>query len=237
MKQNKKKSEQVQKTSIKQKKDNGKRTKKHQKKKPKQSENFLVQLKTTKGRKKIVKKVLATLKQKETVMLVVLFFLLLLFFINFGRHKVDGQSMAPTFETNDRIILAKYTEPSRYAIISFEATYEKNTSYVKRIIGMPGDRIIVNETKLYLLPRENEKNNNGNLNDSNPDGTITIDISEPVAKELSEYERIPENEYFVQGDNRLHSDDSRIFGLINKKQIEGVVVYRYYPFYKIGTVH
>ncbi|MHC5228829.1 signal peptidase I [Enterococcus sp. LJL99] len=234
MTQHKRKREHVQKSSVKQKKETTKRTKKGKKKKSKQKNNFFIQMKTAKGRKKIAKKVIATLKQKETLLLIALFFILLLFFINFGRDKVDGQSMAPTFETNDRIILAKHTEPSRYAIISFEATYEKDTSYVKRIIGLPGDRIGVNGTKLYLLPRENEKDN---LADERSDGTISIDVSELVAKELSEYERIPENMYFVQGDNRLHSDDSRVFGLINKKQIEGVVVYRYYPFSRIGTVH
>lgn len=237
MEQKKRRREEVKKASIKQNTGNLKRKKKSGKSKSKNNNNYFKQMKTTKGRKKIAEKVITTLKQKETVLLVVLFFILLLFFMNFGRHKVDGQSMAPTFETNDRIILTKNTKPSRYAIISFEATYEKNTSYVKRIIGMPGDRIDVSGTKLYLLPRENEKDNAGNLNEGNLDGTISIDISEPVAKELSEYERIPKNEYFVQGDNRVHSDDSRIFGLINKKQIEGVVVYRYYPFSKVGTIH
>ena len=214
------------------KKSNVKR-KKNEKRKLKKRKKCFQNIKTIEGRKKLI----TILKQKETIVLFVMFFILLLFFVNFGRHKVDGQSMEPTFHSNDRIILSKYAKPSRYAIITFEPTYEKGSSYVKRIIGMPGDKIMVNKTKLYILPRENEGEKKFDLTQGDLDGTIIVNLSEQVAKELKEYERIPENQFFVQGDNRLHSDDSRVFGLINKKQIEGVVVYRYYPFMKMGTVH
>ena len=63
-----------------------------------------------------------------------------------------------------------------------------------------------------------------------PDSTIKITVSEAVAAELTSLSEIPKDRYFVQGDNRLHSSDSRSFGLITSEQIEGVVVSRYYPF-------
>lgn len=187
--------------------------------------------------KKIGGKVLRSLKQKETIWLLVLLTVIVLFFLRFSTHRVDGQSMEPTFQTNDRILISPSNTLSRYAVVTFEPKNIKNESYVKRIIGMPGDRIQLMGNALFLLPKENEKKEKVDLTTEVPDGTIKIMVSEAVMNQLHQYERIPKDRYFVQGDNRLHSDDSRVFGLIDKAQIEGVVLYRYYPFSKMGIVH
>ncbi|ALS02577.1 S26 family signal peptidase [Enterococcus silesiacus] len=164
----------------------------------------------------------------------------IVFLIQVKSHQIDGHSMNPTFNDKDRILVIKGQEPKRYEIITFEPKSAPGDSYVKRVIGLPGDVIWVEGTSLYI--NYQAENNPANLYGHNlaakdlPDGTTRITVSECVAKELAPYYQIPENAYFVQGDNRNHSDDSRVLGLIDRKQIEGVVAYRYYPFNKIGVV-
>ncbi|OEG15706.1 signal peptidase I [Enterococcus quebecensis] len=197
----------------------------------------IVALKKRTTWKKIGHDFFQSFKQKETIWLLVLLAAITFFFLRFSTHQVDGQSMEPTFQTKDRILISQNSEPSRYAVVTFEPKGKKNESYVKRIIGMPGDRIQLMGNALFLLPKENESKDKVDLTKDVPDGTIKVIVSAAVMKQLLQYERIPENQYFVQGDNRLHSDDSRVFGLIDEAQIEGIVIYRYYPFSKIGTVH
>ncbi|MEI5990816.1 signal peptidase I [Enterococcus termitis] len=174
---------------------------------------------------------------KGNAALLVLFIAVVFFFWNFSTHRVDGHSMEPTFQTKDRILIAKNSEPTRYSIITFEPKNREKESYLKRIIGMPGDRIQLLGNALFLLPKENETKGDLDLANDQIDGTIKSLIADSVINELVSYKRIPKDYYFVEGDNRLHSDDSRVYGLINKKQIEGVVLYRYYPFNKMGMVH
>ncbi|WP_225534742.1 MULTISPECIES: signal peptidase I [unclassified Enterococcus] len=171
----------------------------------------------------------------------VVFILLLIgcvfLFFNFSAHRVSGQSMEPTFEDKDRILIKKGRSVQRYEIITFEPKDKKDDSYIKRVIGIPGDDIWVSGNNLFLLP-------NGSAQRSTkapakieeiPDGMIKIALTPNVAKELAQYKSIPRDHYFVQGDNRKHSNDSRDFGLVNKNQIEGTVSYRYFPFTKIGV--
>ncbi|MEI5989910.1 signal peptidase I [Enterococcus termitis] len=163
-----------------------------------------------------------------------------LFLFRMATHQVSGHSMAPTFANKDRVLVAKGVHPSRYEIITFEPKTAKGDSYIKRVIGMPGDVIWVEENTLYI--NHQAENNPKNLYGQNlaakelPDGTIRVNVTTNVARALSVYYKIPENAYFVLGDNRNHSEDSRIFGLVDQDQIEGIVVYRYYPFNKMGVV-
>lgn len=174
--------------------------------------------------------------------LIFLFFIIacFLFLFRMATHRVEGHSMEPTFSNRDRVLVAKGVHPSRYDIVTFEPKTAKEESYIKRVIGMPGDVIWVEENTLYI--NHQAENNPKNLYGQNlaakelPDGTIRVNVTTNVARALSVYYKIPENAYFVLGDNRNHSQDSRIFGLVDQNQIEGVVVYRYYPFNKMGVV-
>lgn len=177
------------------------------------------------------------LNKKETLLWLVLLVMFIVFFTNFSLHHLKGISMEPTLQNNDFILISKRKKPSRYSIATFFSNSEKTESYTKRIIGMPGDRIRTHEGHLYLLPKENDINPSISLIKDIPDGTIRIAVTDDIFKELSYYERIPANYYFVEGDNRLHSEDSRTFGLISKEQIEGIVCLRYFPFSRIGTVN
>ncbi|MCB5952513.1 signal peptidase I [Enterococcus sp. BWT-B8] len=169
-------------------------------------------------------------RYRDTLIILSLAVLLGLFFFRFGTHRVDGRSMAPTFQTNNRILFNKHQLPVRYAIVTFIPADAPDDSYVKRVIGLPGDPLLVDGTALYLLPKETgqELPVIEELS-SLPDGTIKLTVSEGVAQSLTNLTEIPPDQYFVLGDNRNHSTDSRAFGLIRQDQIEGVVVSRYYP--------
>ena len=156
-------------------------------------------------------------------------------------HRVDGQSMAPTLADNDRLLVRKNQQPDRYALITIESHNKSNESYVKRVIGMPGDRIWVDNNSLYLNQALAEtdtmmESNQSLSGEQLPDGTIKVWVTEAVAQALVHVKVIPDNQYFVLGDNRNHSTDSRQFGLINAASIEGTVIFRYYPFTHMGGI-
>ena len=172
-----------------------------------------------------------------------LLFLLIgiLFLIKVKTHVVSGESMMPTLKNGDRLFVLKNAEPQRYSLITFQPEEKKNESYIKRVIGLPGDRIWLDQNTLYLNSQMAETNptppNEENLSGVDlPDGTLKIRVDWEVAAQLKDFSTIPEEYYFVLGDNRRNSTDSRELGLINTEQIEGVVKYRYYPFNRIGTI-
>lgn len=70
-----------------------------------------------------------------------------------------------------------------------------------------------------------------------PDGTVKITVNKAVAQQMKGMKQIPKDKYFVLGDNRNHSNDSRSFGFVSAKQIEGVAMYRYYPLDRLGRLH
>lgn len=149
--------------------------------------------------------------------------------------------MMPTLQNGDRLFVLKNAEPQRYSLITFQPAEKKNESYIKRVIGLPGDRIWLDQNTLYLNSQMAETNptppNEENLSGVDlPDGTLKVRVDWEVAAQLKDFSTIPEEYYFVLGDNRRNSTDSRELGLINADQIEGVVKYRYYPFNRIGTI-
>ncbi|WP_430603138.1 signal peptidase I [Enterococcus sp. DIV0724b] len=177
---------------------------------------------------------------KEFCFLLVLF-LGILFLIKIKTHVVSGQSMMPTLQDNDRLFVMKKVEPKRYSLITFKPEEKENESYIKRVIGLPGDRIWMDQNTVYLnsqmavhnLTPQNEQKLSGT---ELPDGTLKVRVSWKVAAKLERFSKIPENKFFVLGDNRRHSTDSRELGLIDKNNIEGVVMLRYYPLNRLGLI-
>ncbi|GGC78340.1 signal peptidase I [Enterococcus wangshanyuanii] len=155
-------------------------------------------------------------------------------------HRVDGRSMLPTLQNNDRIMVRKNRSPNRYDLITFDPEIPEESSYVKRVIGIPGDQLWTDQTSVYLRPKQA-----GVWNDVNdqltalqlPDSTLKLTVSAEVARKLRDISVIPEGSYFVLGDNRDASKDSRHFGLVEAEQIEGTVVYRFFPFSRVGRIN
>lgn len=132
--------------------------------------------------------------------------------------QVDGPSMKPTLQNKELLLLSKYKKNyQRFDIVVFKFNDSK---LVKRIIGLPGDTLEYKNSQLYI---------NGTLVEESFEHAITEDFK------LSSigYQTIPDNMYFVVGDNRINSLDSRYIGLISKNQIEGIVNISIWPLKKV----
>ena len=145
---------------------------------------------------------------------------------------VDGESMMPTLNDKDRMIVNKIGyvvgEPERFDIIVFHAPEEKD--YIKRIIGLPGDTIEYKNDILYVngepvdepyLDEFKEEYKEQNL-----DGTLTESFT--LADKLGQ-ETVPEGHLFVMGDNRRESKDSRHIGFVSLDEVVGKTNIIYWP--------
>lgn len=135
--------------------------------------------------------------------------------------RVDGPSMNPTYLDGDIVLLNK--TKSKFDYLDVVIFKYGNDRLIKRVIGKPGDTVEIKDNVIYV---------NGEVFKDYDDNVSTKDFS------LSElgYDVIPEGKYFVLGDNRNNSTDSRIIGLIDSKDISGNAVFRVFPFSKFGTI-
>lgn len=137
--------------------------------------------------------------------------------------QVVGNSMHPTLKDGEILILNKLkykiTEVKRGDIISLK--YADTKYLIKRVVGLPGEEIYIKDNKLYI--------NNEQYEESYISTNLKYDDFD--LKTLG-YEKIPDGYYFVLGDNRENSMDSREVGLIPKKDIIGKVSIRFWPFNK-----
>lgn len=147
------------------------------------------------------------------------------------RVNVDGSSMEPMLINGDNLIVDKITyrfrDPQRFDVIVFPVKYDNNRKYIKRIIGLPGETVLIDEAGNIYIDGELLSESYGKET-IRPD-TIGI-ASEPIL--------LGEDEYFVLGDNRNHSGDSRtlIVGNIKRKDIIGRAWLRVWPLNKIGFI-
>ncbi|MDG5788211.1 signal peptidase I [Evansella sp. AB-P1] len=149
---------------------------------------------------------------------------------------VDGQSMMPTLEHNDRMIVNKigYTigEPDRFDIIVFHAP--QNKDYIKRVIGLPGDTLYYENDILYINgePVEEPYLDEYKENASRLPYTADFHLEDTIP-----YNEIPEGHVFVLGDNRQHSKDSRHIGLIPYEEVVGKANFVFWPFSELRIVN
>lgn len=142
---------------------------------------------------------------------------------------VKGDSMQPNLYDGDRIIISKVSSIDRFDEIAFVAP-NGHDNYVKRVIGMPGDRIEINNDILYINGEVYDEFYLTNLQE----GEVVIDYFD--LEKWHGYEEVPEGTYFVLGDNRRYSYDSRDFGVITEESVIGEVVLRIWPLDSIGVI-
>lgn len=159
-------------------------------------------------------------------------------FITFIAQKtvVHQTSMHPTLENGDHLIVDKityrFTDPKRFDIVIFPYKYaeKKNTYYIKRVIGLPGETVRIGEDgSIYINDKLLEENY----------GAEVINYNDTLwNRGKGEGITLGDGEYFVMGDNRNNSVDSRfdIIGNVTRKEIIGRAVFRLFPFKNFGPI-
>lgn len=165
--------------------------------------------------------------------------LLLVFFVVqrylYAPVMVDGDSMEPTLSDGNYLMLNKYSDIERFDIVVFPPPDdESDTLYIKRVIGVPGDQIEYYDEVLYLNGEEVDESY---LPYTEEDEQASYTSGNFTLTTLLGVETVPEGHYFVLGDNRLNSRDSRTFGFIEEESILGKISLRYWPFEDFEVVN
>ena len=142
---------------------------------------------------------------------------------------VSGASMYPTLHNGDRMVLSKVGDIHRFDVVILKAP-DENVEYIKRVIGMPGDTIEMKSGVLYI----NGKKVDQPFINTETLAKQTVFIDDFTLESLTGESKVPEGKYFVLGDNRGVSKDSRMIGFIDRSVIEGKAVFTIWPFGRIG---
>ena len=142
---------------------------------------------------------------------------------------VSGASMYPTLHNGDRMVLSKVGNIHRFDVVILKAP-DENVEYIKRVIGMPGDTIEMKSGVLYI----NGKKVDQPFINTEALAKQTVFMDDFTLESLTGESKVPEGKYFVLGDNRGVSKDSRMIGFIDRSAIEGKAVFTIWPFGRIG---
>lgn len=141
---------------------------------------------------------------------------------------VKGESMAPNFASGDYLIVDeisyKFSEPQRGDVMVFKYPKDTTQDFIKRVIGLPGETVIIGNGKITITKggQTTELHEKYLPSDLSTFGDVNVTLNK--------------DEYFVLGDNRDHSFDSRIWGVVPKKDIIGKPILRLFPVTSIGII-
>ena len=160
----------------------------------------------------------------ESVVIAIILALIIRAFL-FQFFWIPSRSMEPALLINDRIIVTRFSywlqEPQRGDVVVFKYPLETKKDYVKRLIGLPGEKIQVIDNKLYINDKLIEE-------PYLPQGIKTSDFG-PI--------EVPKDRYFMMGDNRNNSSDSRVWGFVLDDLLIGKAQVIYWPVSRMGRVN
>lgn len=134
---------------------------------------------------------------------------------------VEGASMDPTFENGQYLIVDEFTyhfnTPERGTVLVFKYPKDPKKYFIKRVIGLPGEEVRIKDGKVTIV------------NENNPEGILLDEPYIKFTREDSGTYNLGEEEYFVMGDNRAGSADSRLWGALPEKNIIGRPIFRLWP--------
>lgn len=160
---------------------------------------------------------------------VMLFVLKMFFYYVAEPFKIDGRSMDNTLQDGERLLMLKQNTIERFDVIVFPSPTEENKLYIKRVIGMPGDRIELQDDLLILNGQAMEEPYLKDLADKTS-GQFTYDFK---LIDVAGQDQVPEGMIFVMGDNRRRSLDSRSFGFIKLEDVVAEADVVHWPIDKI----
>ena len=186
--------------------------------------------KLSKREKEIIKKKLLI---KRIYLIVAAFFLSLViyisvFFFMFSIGKMDGYSMIPTLNNKEVVAVSRRKSVSRFDLIYMNTPNGKGKS-VRRVIGIPGDEISFKDDELFINGNGKEEKYLIGKKKSVGSMILTDDFT---LDEVTGQTKVPNDAYFVLGDNRKSSTDSRYYGFVSKKEVIGRVDLRIFPLSK-----
>jgi signal peptidase I len=168
----------------------------------------------------------------KTAILALLIVLPIRYFL-FQPFLVQGASMEPNFSSGDYLIIDeisyRFRMPQRGETIVFYYPKDKNQRFIKRIIGLPGETVYILGTEVYVKTLDNKILDFSGLQYSKGIDAQENEIFKQALENRSQKIYLKEDEYFVMGDNRLHSYDSRSWGPVSRKDIIGRVILRLWP--------
>ncbi len=140
-------------------------------------------------------------------------------------YTVNGESMLPTLNHGERLLVDKisyrFVEPTRGEIIVFKNPANQKEQFIKRVIGLPGDKVLIDKGVVYINDRP-----------------VQEDYTLAPARIGFSAQIVPENTYFVLGDNRNNSEDSRFsrVGFLPRELVVGRAVWRYWPLNRLAFI-
>lgn len=165
----------------------------------------------------------------ETVVMALAMFVIMYLFL-FQPHQVRGNSMLPNFHDQEYLLTDKVSYklggPRRGDVIIFQAPKHEEYDYIKRIIGLPGETVSVKGGEVYVNDQLLQENYLPGELKTQGGGFLKEGQNIPV----------PEGHYFVLGDNRSQSSDSRDWGPVPEKNVVGRAWFRYWPLDRVGII-
>ncbi|MBI4123017.1 MAG: signal peptidase I [Parcubacteria group bacterium] len=177
-----------------------------------------------------MKKILSSFWETGRIAIIALLFAFFVRAFIFQPFLVRGTSMEPNFHNGDYLIIDeisyRFQKPERYEVVVFRYPKDESQRYIKRVVGLPGETVEVQDGKITI-----------SAGPSAAPQTFTLDEDRYLAGENTQGSlmvKLGDNEYFVLGDNRMFSSDSRTWGSLPRKDIIGKVFLRVFPEFVYG---